>query len=64
MRPPDRLTERHQALAESMELMQHQWEEPWQKISAALDQDGEHIRALTRVAQFYERGLSRIEGTE
>jgi len=37
------------------------WEKRWAEISTALQQDGEHIRALVRVAELHHERLSRLE---
>ena len=93
----DRLTARHEALAQALELMQliwqedhrkwqedhrkwqedhrkweerwakseersARWEERWAKIEIAIQQDGENIRALARIAEIHERRLSHLEG--
>jgi hypothetical protein len=64
----ERLTERHEALTQSIELMQHdwqthqaEWEARWTKIAAAIQQDGENIRALARIAEIHERRLTHLE---
>ncbi len=54
----DRLTERHEALTQSVELMLVAIREN----SAAIKEDGEHIRALARIAEIHERRLSGLEG--
>ena len=58
----DRLTARNEALTESIELMHRDWEERWKQISIALQQDGENIRALARIAEIHERRLTHLEG--
>ncbi len=58
----DRLTARHEALTESIELMHRDWEERWKQISIALQPDGENIRALARIAEIHERRLTHLEG--
>ena len=58
----ERLAERHEALTQSVELMQRDWETRWANMSTALDRDAEHIRALVRIAEIHERRLSQIEG--
>ncbi len=60
----DRLTERHEALTQSIELMHRDWEKQWQQIAAALPQDAENIRALARIAETHERRLPHLEGDE
>ena len=47
----DRLTERHEALAESVELMGQQLGQ----VIGALAQDAENIRSLARIAERNER---------
>ncbi|HUI79649.1 MAG TPA: hypothetical protein VLY24_17105 [Bryobacteraceae bacterium] len=49
----ERLTQRQEALAQSVELMQHHWEERWTKMASALQQDAENIRALARIAEIH-----------
>ena len=58
----ERLTERHEALTQSIELMHRDWEVRWQQISAALQQDAENIRALARIAELHHQRLERLEG--
>ena len=71
----ERLTERHEALAQSLELMQHtqqedqqRWKERWaanearlDKITTAIEQDAENIRGLARIAELHHERLSRLE---
>jgi hypothetical protein len=47
------LVERHEALAESVEM-----------LLAAVKADAENIRGLARVAEIHERRLTRLEGGE
>jgi archaellum component FlaC len=54
----ERLTERHEALTQSVELMHASLQE----MRLALQQDGENIRALARIAEIHERRLSHLEG--
>ena len=49
----ERLTERHEALTQSVELMHRDWESRWTNIAAALQQDAENIRALARIAEIH-----------
>jgi hypothetical protein len=49
----ERLTDRHEALAQSVEL-----------LLKASQQDGENIRALARIAEIHERRLTHIEGDD
>jgi len=56
----DRLTERHEALTQSLGLL-HQ---DVQQVLEASRQDGENIRALARIAEIHERRLTSLEGGE
>jgi hypothetical protein len=47
----EKLTERHEALTQTVELM-----------AAMQRQDGENIRALARIAEIHERPLTDLEG--
>ena len=65
----ERLAERHEALAQSLELMQHiqreeqaRWEERWNQITTAIAQDAENIRGLARIAELHHERISRLEG--
>jgi hypothetical protein len=53
----DRLTERHEALTQSVELLAIETRE----LKAAIAQDAENIRALARIAEIHERRVTRIE---
>jgi hypothetical protein len=56
----EKLVERHEALAESVELQGHRIAE----LLVAITQDGENIRALARIAEIHERRLTHLEGDE
>ena len=63
------LTARHEALTRTVELIaamqqdnDKRWEKRWEEISTALQQDGERIRALARVAELHHERLERLEG--
>ena len=56
----ERLTERHEALTQSVEMMNHQIAE----LVSAVKQDGENIRTLARIAEIHERRLRTLEGGE
>ena len=59
----ERLTERHEALTQSVELMlTRDWESRWATIATALEHDAENIRSLARIAEIHERRLSDLEG--
>ena|GEM_PF-924520 len=63
----EKLTERHEALTQSVELMIAEGRETSSRISALerlAQQDGENIRALARIAENRERRLTGIEGGE
>jgi prephenate dehydrogenase len=69
------LTARHEALSQSLELlaaMQQDNEKRWErrleaydqrleKITTAIQQDAENIRALARVAELHHQRLERLE---
>jgi archaellum component FlaC len=61
----DRLTARHEVLTQSVELLKLTVD-GLQKTSEehlrALQQDGENIQALARIAEIHERRLSDLEG--
>jgi hypothetical protein len=64
----EKLTERHEALAQSLELMQHmqqenetRWEERWVKIDARFDKIADGMEKLLSIAQSHEH---RIQGLE
>ena len=63
----EKLTERHEALTRSVELMIAEGRETSSRISALerlAQQDGENIRVLARIAENRERRLTGIEGGE
>ena len=51
----ERPTERHEALTQSIEISHSDWQQRWQAVTAALQQDAENIRALARVAEIHQR---------
>ena len=69
------LTARHEALSQSLELMaamqqdnEKRWEkrldaydQSLEKITTAIQQDAENIRALARVAELHHQRLERLE---
>lgn len=55
----EKLTERHEALALSLELLTRDV----QALVKASAQDGENIRALARIAEIHERRLTDVEGS-
>jgi hypothetical protein len=61
----DRLTERHEALTQTVELiaaMHRDNEKRFAEIAKIQEQDGEHIRALARIAELHHERLSHLEG--
>jgi hypothetical protein len=61
----DRLTERHEALTQTVELiaaMQRENETRFAQIAANQERDAEHINALVRIAEIHEHRLSGLEG--
>jgi hypothetical protein len=68
----DRLVERHEALTQTVEHLALQGEErnkhlklqgeTIDKILAALETDGENIRALARIAEIHEHRISELHG--
>jgi archaellum component FlaC len=63
----DRLTERHEALTQSVELLAIESRELRERISSlttAIAQDSENIRALARIAEMHERRITHLEGDE
>jgi chemotaxis protein CheY-P-specific phosphatase CheC len=67
----ERLTERHEAMAESMEMLVVMVREQSQQMAdlllvtrehtTHLATDSEHIRALARIAEIHEARLTRLE---
>jgi hypothetical protein len=60
----EKLTERHQALAETVELMAAEGQRQSERIGSvitAINQDAENIRRLANIAEAHERRLDRIE---
>jgi hypothetical protein len=67
----EKLAERHEALTQTVELMAAmqrdndarfaQISRDLERLGALAQQDGEHIRALVRVAELHHERLSRLE---
>jgi len=60
----ERLTERHEALAQSVELLLVATRENTENIRGlveATNQDAENIRALARIAEAHERRITGLE---
>ena len=63
----EELKDRHEALTQSVELLRDRTQEIYgaiDKVIEASNQDGEHIRALVRIAEIHERRLTDLEGGE
>jgi methyl-accepting chemotaxis protein len=61
----ERLVERHEALAQSVEMLKDSIQEQSRnidKVLAAAERDGENIRALARIAEIHEQRISDLEG--
>ena len=61
----ERLTERHEALTQSVELQAENGKATDKRIEALLAasaQDPENFRALARIAALHERRLTDLEG--
>jgi hypothetical protein len=56
----ERLTERHEALTQGVELLAIETRE----LKEAIAQDAENIRALARIAEIQERRLTHIENRQ
>jgi hypothetical protein len=56
----ERLTERQQATAESLELLVAEVRE----LGQFIQKDAENIRALARIAEIHERRIESLENTE
>jgi prefoldin subunit 5 len=54
----DRLTERHEALTQSVEMLNRDIRE----LRAVVEIDAENIRRLAHIAGIHERRLSDLEG--
>jgi hypothetical protein len=52
----ERLTERHEALTLSVELMGHRINE----VITAINKDAENIRGLTRIAELHEHRITDV----
>jgi copper oxidase (laccase) domain-containing protein len=61
----DKLTERHEALTQTVELiahMQQENEKAQQKNQVLLAEIGEDLHSLARIAQAHEHRISNLEG--
>jgi hypothetical protein len=58
----DRLTERHEALTQTVELMAHAQDEDHRKNQVLMVQILESIDGLSRIAHAHERRISDVEG--
>jgi ribosomal protein L12E/L44/L45/RPP1/RPP2 len=64
----EKLTERHEALAQTVELMLHTAREQAREqgerlaqIITAINQDAENIRALARIAELHQSRIEKLE---
>ena len=62
------IDQRLEALTQTVELLaamqqdnEKRWEKRFGEITAAIQADGEHIRALARIAEIHHERLSRLE---
>ena len=60
----ERLTERHEALALSMELASHEWNDRFNKLMTLSERNTEQIATLMNVAFNQERRIQKLEGEE
>ena len=60
----ERLAERHEALAQSLELASHEWNAHFEKVLKLSEQNTEQIATLMNVALIQERRIQRPEGGE
>ena len=60
----ERLADRHEALTQSVELMQRLFQSRFEQIAQAIEQDAENIRALARIAEIHEHRLTSLEDGE
>ncbi len=74
----DRLTERHEALTQTLELVAamqrdnerrfednaRDWNKRFAEIAAASQQDAENIRALARIAEIHKHRITGVEGSQ
>ena len=58
----DRLTERHEALTQTVELMAHEQREWWGKNQVLMTHVLESIDSLARIAHTHERRITDVEG--
>jgi NAD+--asparagine ADP-ribosyltransferase len=61
----ERLTERHEALTQSVELVlvaTRENTESIRKLVEVTNRDAEDIRALARIAEIHDRRITNIEG--
>jgi hypothetical protein len=57
----EKLTERHEVLAQSMELANHEWNARFSKLLGLVEIDAENIRSLARAAEAREHRLDNLE---
>jgi hypothetical protein len=57
----EKLTERHEALTQSVEIMQHENERKIGLLTTLMAQTHEDIAALARIAEAHEHRIDRLE---
>ena len=63
----EKLTERHEALTLNLELLTRDVQDlstEVRALGAFVQQDGENIRALARIAEIHERRLTHLEDSD
>jgi hypothetical protein len=58
----ERLIERHEALTQTLELQNLQWEERFSRLVGLVERIGQSIETLGRIAEMREHRLNRLEG--
>jgi hypothetical protein len=58
----EKLTERHEALAQAVGLMGQITGQRINDVITAINKDAENIRALVRIAEMHEHRLTDLEG--
>jgi hypothetical protein len=57
----EKLTERHEAFVQSMELANHEWNARFSRLLSLVETDAANIRSLARVAEAHEHRLDNLE---
>ena len=58
----DRLTERHEALTQHIELMQRDYEQRFLRIASTFETTLDSIRSLERISAAPEHRIAHLEG--